>query len=385
MSVIEEMFESCHDDPCLIIDYHKFGRGMENSTSMTNFQVKRTKLFVCWKIIDNELVPIDKNSYGILFDTENYLIQWTFEFVLEDTKLKEETMFYYWRGCQSSKGLSPLPPTFNNENTVVERICQWSEPPIFFHILFPKHVIVFIGSEVNFDPCKSRLFMLRGELPKEIHLYELQFLKKNLRSRAIFLIVVPQEKFIYIWQGGATIENNSSVCLNLASELKQIDNNWKRFTIKHVDESNNDIIFKDDQTEYFHLEGKLDFTPRLFYFNSITEQFSATEVQYSLRSTGHVAAFPFLQSHLYSAEEPALFLLDNNTEIWLWKGQRSTTKGEDDEPDDFIRVFEQAKITADGYAKLKERIIGKTVSISYVEARSEPIQFTNIFPYWNTE
>lgn len=70
----------------------------------------------------------------------------------------------------------------------------------------------------------------------------------------------------------------------------------------------------------------------------------------------------------------ALFLLDNDTEIWLWEGWKtSESNGEL-----YEMVLELAKETANNYAKEKG-----SIPVKHVLAGLEPLDFINIFPYWN--
>ncbi|KAG5887358.1 hypothetical protein JTB14_018373 [Gonioctena quinquepunctata] len=317
--LIKEILENIPDDPYFIVDYIKLGRGIGNPLNETDPHspgVTKTKYIACWEIVGDNLIALETNYFGIFFDTRTYLIEWTFEFISADTEVKEKTIFFHLRGCNSGKGISPLPPNYN-ENTIVERICQWSEPPVFFHI-FPRNVAFLRGHSSNFNANISHLFIVRGELLDEIHLYEFQ--KEKLFS------------------------------VGKVQQYQSIFALWK----------------------------KIDFTPRLFYLNSITGTFLATEVEYSLRCADHIATFPVLQSHLYTADQPALFLLDNNTDIWLWKGHSELHS------DDVTEQYKLAEKTAEEYAKVKEALIGNPVVISYATAGSEPLEFINIFPIWNS-
>lgn len=97
--------------------------------------------------------------------------------------------------------------------------------------------------------------------------------------------------------------------------------------------------------------GKYNYTPRLFRLSASSGVFEGEEQLYQARVTEGVMAMPFLQENLYSAQQPgththtpvtliitvdmlysasyvnarvvaspALFLLDNRMEVYLWQG-----------------------------------------------------------------
>ena len=44
------------------------------------------------------------------------------------------------------------------------------------------------------------------------------------------------------------------------------------------------------------------------------------ELIYPLRSPDHISAFPFTQADLYELHQPALCLIDAQTELYIWQG-----------------------------------------------------------------
>ena len=59
---------------------------------------------------------------------------------------------------------------------------------------------------------------------------------------------------------------------------------------------------------------------RIFHLSSLHGPFVAQELLYSLRSSDHVSSFPFTQADLYELHQPALCLIDANTEFYIWQG-----------------------------------------------------------------
>lgn len=369
-----ELQRSIRKEPSFFIDYLNVGRGFLKNPQNADIPFSiNTNVFVVWRIMENELLVMNNN--GLLHNAETYLIQWAFEYKDESDECKESTIFFFWKGSKAVKSYSPLPPNFDNDRSIVHRIIQWSEPAIFFQI-FPKPIIVFDGKYSDFNPSVKHMFIVRGELKEELHLYELPFFKKNLRSRGIFLIVDPQEHTIFIWKGLRIMKEQETTLKesNVLETLKEYENSWKSFECLEIKEHEENEIFKGDSSTYWHYEENCDFSPRLFFLNSITGEFLATEVEYSLSSKNHVAAFPFLQSHLSMTDiQPGLFLLDNNYEIWLISSGLTSSE----------ELNALAMETAENFVKEKERQFNNHVPLKFVKLGAEPIEFTNLFPYWN--
>jgi hypothetical protein len=65
---------------------------------------------------------------------------------------------------------------------------------------------------------------------------------------------------------------------------------------------------------------KLTATMRIFHLSSLHGPFIAQELVYLLRSPDHISAFPFTQADLYELHQPALCLIDAQTELYIWQG-----------------------------------------------------------------
>lgn len=74
----------------------------------------------------------------------------------------------------------------------------------------------------------------------------------------------------------------------------------------------------------------------------------------------------------------AIFLVDNQDEIWLWQG---TPKSESD-TEILNHHLKIVKEFASVYVIEKKNLYGINAKVQNVNAGQEPIAFTNIFPYW---
>jgi hypothetical protein len=135
---------------------------------------------------------------------------------------------------------------------------------------------------------------------------------------------------------------------------------------------------------------------RIFHLSSLHGPFVAQEFIYSLRSPDHISAFPFTQSDLYELHQPALCLVDTDSELYIWQGWNDQS---DDElglqlsnanllvrgPKDIRFTTERrcAFRTVIDYSLAKTGSSTIDIPCSIVYAGLEPIDFTNLFPKWN--
>lgn len=301
------------------INYH---RGGPYSDSLVQHEPHNLR---CWKIIDDSLQTIPNSRIHEFYDFESYIVEWTV--ITRTHQLKnsiKNQIYFHWKGENASKGYSPLPPEVNQDNPPpVERIVQWSEPPVFLRLFDGKFVVNLGKSEDVSNEKKPHLYILRGEEDNELHLIEIPVAKKNLRSRTSFLLFTPSygnerdnKKNIIIWHGS---------CSNLQSKtsIKIIAN--KICTNCKITELNEDVsgeneqflqLFPHEENDYFKppIKELFEKTPRLFYFNNITGKYVATEI-YCSHSSSLDTPFPFLQSHLYTATQPGQYKIFE-FEIW---------------------------------------------------------------------
>uniref|UniRef100_A0A452ULE0 Supervillin n=1 Tax=Ursus maritimus TaxID=29073 RepID=A0A452ULE0_URSMA len=139
---------------------------------------------------------------------------------------------------------------------------------------------------------------------------------------------------------------------------------------------------REEEEENAQNPGNFNFTPRLFILSSSSGDFSATEFMYPARDPSVVNSMPFLQEDLYSAPQPALFLVDNHHEVYLWQGWWPVEN----------KIAGSARIRwASDRKSAMETVLqyckGKNIKRpppkSYlIHAGLEPLTFTNMFPSW---
>ncbi|XP_066249545.1 supervillin-like [Euwallacea similis] len=387
---VQDLIGSTPPEPTLTVNFYRVahpGLSTFNEDKFT-FKIGKTIKTTCWKIQENLLKEITLDQSSVFFDSEAYVVQWQLELMCGDNK-QVEKLLYYWKGHRAPKGYSPLPPGVE-EQSPVNRIVQWSEPALFFHA-FSQPIVVCLGKESDFNVAENHLFLVRGELPEEVHLFEVPIRGEHLRNRAVFLIVLPSNrKFVYWFGALVPVEQRRNVVTKaqLHTRLKQWQENWKEFALQKAEENsegsevlNNDFLHSCDYFHISHKKALSEFSPRCFYLNSITGSFQATEIEYPLRTQSIVAPFPFLQTHLYTATQPALFLLDNFTEVWLWEGVNDSDLNEK-LTKRFQEELDLAHELAEKYVREKAKLVPEGIVLRRVKAYQEPLEFKHIFPFW---
>ena len=156
------------------------------------------------------------------------------------------------------------------------------------------------------------------------------------------------------------------------------------------------LIFKADsetniRSKYQSLLGEIKnelsdfkYTPRLYLMTCLFGKFEVKEILNPLRSD-HICPYPFQQFHLYEEKQPGLFLIDNNTELYIWQGWIDTSENESETTSDSTKIRytlsrKCAYETAINYWKAKNQNLEFKGYVVY--AGLEPIEFINLFPDW---
>ncbi|KAM6904794.1 supervillin [Xenentodon cancila] len=358
---------------------------------------------------DDSETPVD--STGQLHEGDSYVIRWTYSITDVDNKIslneckrvpgsKQKTAFFLWRGRHStvsgrdtaaflSIGMS------NHEDSQVV-VPQGKEPPCFLQ-LFQGGLVIHKGKREDAftNTADWRLFCVGGELPEEGLLLEVDCCCAGLRSRGSVVLLNSQQGVVYLWTGCKAqssakevskwaveritqmcppelgLSKSSPVKVHLVEEGSEPADFWT--ALGQMDRKAYDCMLQDP--------GKYNFTPRLFHLSSSSGRVQAEELRSPTRLSGLVMAMPFLQDTLYSVPQPALFLLDNRLEVYLWqRGQPEQTESSASAWSLWHDERKFAMQTALQYCKeLNQR---RPPQAYLIFEGSEPLTFTNIFPRW---
>ncbi|XP_014188935.1 supervillin isoform X2 [Haplochromis burtoni] len=385
------------------------GHGVIMLTEERQMELK-TVAVDTWHVqeFDDSEIPVESN--GQLYEGDSYVIRWKYSISTADSTdssdecgtdpaPKEKTAFFLWRGRHSSvsgrdtAAFLSIGMRNHEESQVV--VPQGKEPPCFLQ-LFKGGLVIHKGKqeEASINTESWRLFCVRGELPEEGFLLEVDCCCAGLRSRGCVVLLNGQQGVLYLWIGCKAhsstkevgkrvvevltkicpsevgLSKSSPVKVQIVQEGSEPEDFWTALGQK--DRKAYDCMLQDP--------GKYNFTPRLFHLSASSGSFQAEELQSPMQMPGLVMAMPFVQESLYSVPQPALFLLDNRLEVYLWqRGQPEQT-----ESSSAWKLWHHerkcAMQTALQYCKeINQR---RPPHAYLILEGAEPLTFTNVFPRW---
>ncbi|XP_037693883.1 supervillin isoform X2 [Choloepus didactylus] len=388
------------------------GYGLVEGDDRRHFEIASIAVDV-WHILEFDYSRLPKQSIGQFHEGDAYVVKWKY---MVSTSVgsrqkgepsgrvagKEKCVYFFWQGRHSTvseKGTSALMTVeLDEERGAQVQVLQGKEPPCFLQC-FQGGMVVHAGRrEEDEENAQSewRLYCVRGEVPMEGNLLEVACHCSSLRSRTSMVVLNVNKALIYLWHGCKAQAHTKEVGRTAANKIKEQCpleaglHSSSKVTIHECEEGSEPLGFWDalgrrDRKAYDCMlqdPGNFNFTPRLFILSSSSGDFSATEFMYPARDPSVVNSMPFLQEDLYSAPQPALFLVDNHHEVYLWQGwwpMESKIAGS-------ARIRwasdrKRAMETVLQYCRGKN--LKKPPPKSYlIHAGLEPLTFTNMFPSW---
>uniref|UniRef100_A0AAX7V6C6 HP domain-containing protein n=1 Tax=Astatotilapia calliptera TaxID=8154 RepID=A0AAX7V6C6_ASTCA len=399
----------------MILDGVNVGRGhgrVESEDSMRTQEIVTVSVDV-WHILEFDYSRLPRQSIGQFHEGDAYVVKWKY---MVSTSVgrrqnpearssgpgKEKCCYFFWQGRHSTvseKGTSALMTVELDEERGAQMQVQQGKEPACFLQCFNGGMIVHAGKreeEEENTQSEWRLYCVRGEVPVEGHLLEVACHCSSLRSRASMILLNINKAIIYLWHGCKTQLHTRSVGNTAALKIKEQCpleaglHSSSKVTIHECDEGVEppgfwEALGRKDRKAYDCMlqdPGKFNFTPRLFQLSSTSGDFVANEFFHPSRAPDLVSSLPFLQEDLYNAPQPALFLVDNFHEVYLWQGwwpQDSERTGSAHIRWDADRKC--AMETVLQYCK-RERNEKKPQKSYLIHAGLEPLTFTNMFPSW---
>ncbi|XP_017596985.1 PREDICTED: supervillin isoform X14 [Corvus brachyrhynchos] len=396
-----------------VLDGMNIGRGygLVEGEDGRQFEIITASVDV-WHILEFDYSRLPKQSIGQFHEGDTYVVKWKY---MVSTTVgsrqkgeqqvravgKEKCVYFFWQGRHSTvseKGTSALMTVeLDEERGAQVQVLQGKEPPCFLQC-FQGGMIVHAGRrEEEEENAQSdwRLYCVRGEVPSEGNLLEVACHCSSLRSRTSMIVLNINKALIYLWHGCKAQSHTKDVGRKGANKIKEQCpleaglHSSSKVTIHECDEGSEPLGFWDalgrrDRKAYDCMlqdPGKFNFTPRLFSLSSSSGEFSATEYVYPSRDPAVINSMPFLQEDLYTAPQPALFLVDNHHEVYLWQGwwpveNKITGSAR-------IRWATDRKCAMETVLRYcKGKNVKKPPKSYLIHAGLEPLTFTNMFPSW---
>ncbi|KAM5235700.1 LOW QUALITY PROTEIN: supervillin [Ctenodactylus gundi] len=388
------------------------GYGMVEGDDRRQFEIASVSVDV-WHILEFDYSRLPKQSIGQFHEGDAYVVKWKY---MVSTAVgsrqrgehsvrvsgKEKCVYFFWQGRHSTvseKGTSALMTVeLDEERGAQVQVLQGKEPPCFLQC-FQGGMVVHSGrreEEEENTQSEWRLYCVRGEVPVEGNLLEVACHCSSLRSRTSMVVLNVNKALIYLWHGCKAQAHTKEVGRTAANKIKEQCpleaglHSSSNVTIHECDEGSEPLGFWDalgrrDRKAYDCMlqdPGSFNFAPRLFILSSSSGDFLATEFMYPARAPSVVNSMPFLQEDLYSAPQPALFLVDNHHEVYLWQGwwpieNKITGSAR-------IRWASDRKSAMETVLQYcRGKNLKKPPPKSYlIHAGLEPLTFTNMFPSW---
>lgn len=411
------MLNTKSSDPDLVLENSHLGRGtcFYDSEERRHYEIATLGIKV-WHVLEYKHSILPLESWGQFYSGDTYVVRWQYRVTVIGRDLsgqvskhsflgRERCAYFFWQGKHSTineKGASALMTVeLDEERGPHVRVVQGQEPPCFLNF-FKGSMTVHLGKrETENQLAKWRLFIVRGELENETHLVEVTCKNTSLRSGAAFVLINCGECLVFLWFGAKIqghVKDIARDAVDIITERKPLEFGFKigvPVTLKEeVQDSESDAFFagiggaySSDFASIMRSEVLLTCTPRLFYLSSVSGVFSAAEVVCSYNSSDKICPYPFHQSELYKAPQPALFLLDYDYEVYLWQGWWPEATDDNDN-------------MSTGSAHLRwnvERRLAMETVIQYCSAKNpekpseayavwaglEPMEFKHFFSEWD--
>jgi len=318
-----------------------------------------------WRVKDHSKEPVMPNMYGQFFDSESYVILYTY--ILKN---REQYVIYFWQGKKSSiteKGSSALLTVDLDDSiggaAVQIRVVQNKEPKHFMK-LFKGRIIVHKACEAEDGASaipETALYQIRGcnnvagvgcdvravQLPSPSSRY--------LNTNDLFLLNTPENQ--YIWRGAASTKFFPLADQTLVDLGFSIKGSREQVFIREGKEPK-DFWGNVGEAEYYKTEWR-DF-PRLFHCSSASGTFQVEEV---------------LEWDQEDLDPGHLNILDTSADVYLWTGQRASLEDEK----------KLAMETVLDYVKLHpvRKELGISSDVLCVTGRREPFRFRSVFTAWD--
>ncbi|XP_060084350.1 uncharacterized protein LOC132563623 [Ylistrum balloti] len=410
----------------LLLEGSHVGRGVQWFEDMEGFTREQSIVTLgvtVWHVLEYDHFKMPDLSFGQFHDGDTYVVRW--QYMITQAGLKglkgtqsrrsqvgrERCAYFFWQGRNSTineKGASALMTVeLDEERGPQVRVDEAKEMPCFLN-LFDGKMMIHMGKREEEETNTQgswRCYCVRNDCKNEMCLVEVRAGMDCLRSRSTFILLNVNSGLLYIWHGAKSPENIRGLAKAAVDNLKSqcpleigLHDKAEIYVIEMEEGAERDDFLKvmgstdKDRTSYHSLLSDrqlYDYTIRLFHMSSVSGVFEVHEIQNPSRTQDLVTPYPFLQSDLYKASQPGLFLVDNHHTVFLWHGW--WPEG-DAEVDNVITGSAQSRFNVDRKCAIdtvlhycREKNPDNPPAAYAVHGGLEPLCFTGLFPYWEVD
>jgi len=389
------------------------GRGYYDEAERRQYEITTLKV-TSWHVAESDSKPLAENWTGQFHTGDTYVVRWNYKVALTGRALKggaskysavgrERCAYFFWQGGESRislQGASALHTVeLDSERGPQLRVKEGKEHAAFLSLWNGK-MVIYKGRRGDSSTRKWRMFIVRGEDENETFLKEVDCDISSLRSRGVFLVV--NNRKVIVWSGKQAMKHQASFGLAKANKLKletPSEFSSSRLTSVETAESGRESsdfweAVNGSSLEYNKLtrdDIDLQSTPRLFDMTSVLGTFEVTEIKPDFRKMGVINSLLFSQAILYEAEQPALFMFDCGSQLYLWQGWiPADYEAEDPESPTSVttgsgkvRWHAERRAAMQTMLEYRKAKYGNPVpAAKLIWAGHESKEFMNYFPQW---
>ncbi|XP_074610420.1 uncharacterized protein LOC141864543 isoform X2 [Acropora palmata] len=397
-------------EPSLILEGFDVGRGTGSFDEEGRQFIVSSISTKIWHVKEYSYQLLPEEEYGHFYSSEGYVVRWKYCVKLTGVKTlkgtqskyedvgRDKVAYFFWQGkdCTlNEKGTAALMTVeLDSDKGPQVLVAQGKEPPCFTRLFEGKMVVHLGRKDGQEETDEVDAFIIRNENPEESYLLQIPASSSSLRSRTSFVVTDKRKALVYAWHGCKSLSSTKTLAVNAAKRMKkwyneQYSQEYKAKEVSEGEESKDFWNILGGKGQFQSLSGdstKHDYTIRVFHLKGGSSSFEATEVLNPGRSQ-HITPYPILQSQLYCADQPALFLVDAVNEMYLWHGwwpqsdedsdSRASTTGSAETRWSNDRRL--AMETTKSYAEEMKRDFSQ---VFIVYAGLEPKSFRILFPFW---
>jgi len=404
------------EEPDLELEGSHLGRGRGYYDEVERRKYEISTLGVsAWHVEEASSVELGESWTGQFHSGDTYVIRWNYKVALTGRALKggaskhsavgrERCAYFFWQGAESKtalQGASALQTVeLDSEKGPQLRVAEGREHAAFLQ-LWNGSMTIYSGRRCAPPSSSWRMFVVQGEMSEEIFLREVSCCQSSLRARGVFLILSSQSGRLFLWLGRVSAPHQSEAgrarCRAWSSAPPS------ELGVRAVKAM--EVVEQGEETKEFWAavgqtkgdsrleagDSRLEATPRMFHCTSVLGSFEVTEVRPDWVNTGRVCSLLHSQARLYSAEQPALFMFDCGTVLYLWQGWEAACESEESNPNPLIpgtgsggvRWHAERRAAMGTLLEYRRARYGNPVPrAELVWAGHEPRQFIHMFPMW---
>ncbi|XP_015764099.1 PREDICTED: supervillin-like [Acropora digitifera] len=397
-------------EPSLILEGFDVGRGTGSFDEEGRQFIVSSISTKIWHVKEYSYQLLPEEEYGHFYSSEGYVVRWKYCVKLTGVKTlkgaqskyedvgRDKVAYFFWQGKDSTlneKGTAALMTVeLDSDKGPQVLVAQGKEPPCFTRLFEGKMVVHLGRRDGQEETDEVDLFIIRNENPEESYLLQIPASSSSLRSRTSFVVTDKRKALVYAWHGCKSLSSTETLAVNAAKRMKkwyneQYSQEYKAKEVSEGEESKDFWNILGGKGQFQSLSGdstKHDYTIRVFHLKGGSSSFEATEVLNPGRSQ-HTTPYPILQSQLYCADQPALFLVDAVNEMYLWHGwwpqsdedsdSRASTTGSAE-----TRWSNDRRLAMETTKSYAEEMKRNFSQVFIVYAGLEPKSFRILFPFW---